>query len=509
MLRIIRTVLAILSLLAVTALFVDVTGFAREHWGWMAGIQLVPAILGLNMLVVAVLVAVTLLLGRVYCSLVCPLGIYQDVVNRLSIMFLPKKKRRLGKFRHTRARNLLRSGILVMFILLLIAGSALAVCTWTASFVEPYSAYGRMATWLLRPLGVEINNTLAEVSAENGSYVFAHVVPMTVSIPLLSVAVVTFIVITLYSWTSGRDYCNEICPVGTVLGYISRSSWFKPHILPDKCTSCGSCARHCKASCIDPKNHSVDYTRCLSCMDCISHCSAGAITYSHPTRLKAGNGDANPAAGPDPGRRAMLAGGAIVAGSAVASAIGKDGDGGFAPLKAKRRPERRTPVVPPGAKGNRWLASHCTACQLCISGCPNDVLSPSTDLSTFMQPVMDFSKGYCRPECTVCSDVCPAGAILPIDVETKSSTKIGTAEVDYNICISAYGQKCGRCSTICPTGAIEMISMTDGNLRPVVNETVCIGCGACEYHCPVGTVASNRADRSAIHVEGVECHHII
>ncbi|MDE6334153.1 MAG: 4Fe-4S binding protein [Muribaculaceae bacterium] len=506
MLRIIRITFAILSLLAVTALFVDVTGFARAHWSWMAGIQLVPAILSLNMLVVAALVAVTLIFGRVYCSVVCPLGIYQDVVNRLSIMFLSKKKRKIGKFRYVCARSLLRWGVLAVFVLLLVAGTIMAVCTWTASFVEPYSAYGRMATWLLRPLGVEVNNTLAEVSAENGSYIFAHVVPMAVSVPLLSVAVVTFIVITIYAWNSGRDYCNEICPVGTVLGYISRNSWFKPNISLDKCTSCGACARHCKASCIDPKKHSIDYSRCLSCMDCISHCSTRAITYSHPTP---GKDESKPAKEPDMSRRIMLAGGAIVAGSAMASAIGKDGDGGFAPLKDKRPPERRTPIVPPGAKGGRWLASHCTACQLCISGCPNEVLSPSTNLSTFMQPVMDFSKGYCRPECTACSDVCPAGAILPIDVETKSSTKIGTAEVDYRICISAYGQKCGRCATGCPTGAIEMISMADGNLRPVVNEAVCIGCGACEYHCPVGTVASNRADRAAIHVEGVESHHII
>ena len=507
MLRTIRIILAILSLLAVTALFVDVTGYAAGHWGWMAKIQFVPAVLGLNLLVVAGLVAATLVFGRIYCSLVCPLGIYQDVVNRLSIMCSSKKKRRLGKFRFSNGRMLLRVGILAVFILLLIAGTIAAVCTWTASFVEPYSAYGRMATWLLRPLGVELNNVMADAAAANGSYAFAHVVPMAVSIPLLSVAAVTFVVVTLYAWTSGRDYCNEICPVGTVLGYISRHSWLKPNINLDKCTSCGSCARHCKASCIDPKNHRIDYTRCVACMDCLTHCSTGAITYSHPKTVA--EEVSKPAGGADLHRRAMLVGGAIVAGTAVASAIGKDGDGGFAPLKEKRRPDRSTPLVPPGAKGNKWLASHCTACQLCISNCPNGVLSPSTDLTTFMQPVMDFSKGYCRPECTTCSDVCPAGAILPIDVETKSSTKIGTAEVDYKICISAYGQKCGRCAAGCPAGAIEMVAASDGNLRPVVNESLCIGCGACEYHCPVGTVASNRADRAAIHVEGVERHHTI
>jgi len=494
--------------MAVTALFVDVTGFAMAHWSWMAKIQLVPAILGLNVAVMAALVAATLLFGRVYCSVVCPLGIYQDVVNRLSIMCSSRKTRRLGKFRFIKARNLLRTVVLAVFVLLMLAGTIAAVCTWTASFVEPYSAYGRMATWLLRPLGVELNNALAAAAEQSGSYAFAHVVPMAVSIPLLSVAAVTFVVVTLYAWTSGRGYCNDICPVGTLLGFLSRYSWLKPNIDLDKCTSCGTCARHCKASCIDPKNHRIDYSRCVACMDCLNHCSTGAITYSHPRHdivPSAGKSDG----GVDTRRRAMLVGGAIVAGSAVASALGKGGDGGFAPLKQKQKPERRTPLVPPGAKGLKWLAQHCTACQLCISNCPNGVLSPSTDLATLMQPVMDFSKGYCRPECTVCSDLCPAGAILPIDTVAKSSTKIGTAEVDYKICISVYGQKCGRCASGCPTGAIEMVAGTDGNLRPTVNEALCIGCGACEYHCPVGTVASNRAERAAIHVEGVERHHTI
>lgn len=243
-------------------------------------------------------------------------------------------------------------------------------------------------------------------------------------------------------------------------------------------------------------------------MDCISVCKDGAISYRHLTPNKTEKAEEQT---PDSTRRAFIAGSAVVAGSLAASALGH-GDGGLAPLKLKQKADRKVKLVPPGAKGLKWLASHCTACQLCISNCPNEVLSPSTDLSNFMQPVMDFSKGYCRPECTKCSDLCPAGAILPIDVATKSSTKIGTAVVDADICISgAHGQKCGLCSQSCPAGAIEMIEVENnsGKLLPVVDAGLCIGCGSCEYHCPVGTVASNRNNKAAIHVEGIERHHTI
>lgn len=507
MLRTLRIIFAILSLLAVTALFVDVTGYAASHWAWMASIQLVPAVLALNLVVVAAIVAATLLFGRIYCSLVCPLGIFQDVINRVSIMCSGRKRRKLGKFGYMPARTLIRLFVLAAFILLLAIGTIAAVCTWTASFVEPYSAYGRMATWLLRPIAVLANNAAADVAAEHGSYVFASVVPMAVSVPLLSVAVVTFVVITLFAWTSGRDYCNTICPVGTVLGWMSRRSLLRINIDADKCTACGQCERHCKSSCIDSKSHSVDTSRCVACMDCLGACNRDAIRYSvvkpqpQPAPAETSKTDST--------RRAFLVGGTIIAADLAASALGSQGDGGFAPLKKKKSPARVTPLVPPGAKSLRDLASKCTACQLCISNCPNSVLSPSTELSSFMQPVMDYSAGYCRPECTTCSDVCPADAILPIDVATKSSTKIGTAVVDRAICIAAYGQKCGKCADSCPAAAIEMVEVTPGRPQPVVDESACIGCGSCEYHCPVGTVASNRSDRAAIHVEGVDTHYTI
>lgn len=513
MLKTIRTLLAIVSILTLALIFVDVTGYAASHWAWMAKWQLVPALLSLNVVVVAVLAAATLAIGRIYCSVICPLGIYQDVVNRLGNLFASKKKRHLGRFHHAETHTRLRLGFLAAFLVLMSLGLLSLVAMSFASLIDPYSAFGRMMTWMLRPGAVEINNLLADNAAQNGSYAFATVAHLPVSVPVLIVSLITFVVVTVFAFTGGRNYCNMICPVGTILGYLSRYSWLKPTIDTDKCTRCGSCARHCKASCIDARNHTIDYTRCVACFDCLSACKEGAISYRHTSaKSETSHTDDAPDNNVDTRRRAFMMGGVIMASGAVAHAVTSATDGGLAPMKKKQSPKRDTPVVPPGAKSQRWLRQHCVACQLCIANCPSGLLKPSTSADTFMQPVMNFEDGFCRPECTTCSDICPADAILPIDVPTKSSTKIGTAVVDLESCISAaYGQSCGNCSSKCPTGAITMISVDDAsqNLRPLVDASACIGCGSCEYHCPVGKTASIKASYPAIHVEGIETHHTI
>ena len=494
MLRRLRQVLAVISIVAVTLLFFDFTGTSRHLWGWMARIQFMPALLALNLAVLIGLLITTLLLGRVYCSVVCPLGILQDTINRISIRFSSRIKRKSGRFHYTPEHRTLRIIFLILFFAGIIAGM-----TSIAALIAPYSAYGRIISQLGIPVYDAANNVLADIAQANDSYAFYHVEQPAFNWPLFIVAIVTLAVVGIMAWLGGRTYCNTVCPVGTILGYISKFALLRPEINTDTCNNCGRCARNCKASCIDPKAHKIDYTRCVACFDCMENCSTGALTYRLRTKTESKPNDVKHV---DASRRNFISMATILAGAAAASAEDKIVDGGLAPIAEKKAPTRKSPIAPPGARSVAHLRQHCTACQLCISACPNDVLRPSAELDSFMQPVVGYERGYCRPECTECSSICPDGAIHPITAAEKSSTSIGYAVVDADSCLSvSMCESCGNCARHCPAGAISMIEVTrNGKKRtmPYVNG-YCIGCGACENLCPVRPL-------SAIHVEGREIH---
>ncbi|MDE6369943.1 MAG: 4Fe-4S binding protein, partial [Duncaniella sp.] len=351
------------------------------------------------------------------------------------------------------------------------------------ALLAPYSAYGRIAQSLFAPAWQWINNQLAGLAEAHDSYAFYNVDIWLRSGVTLCVAAVTLVILAILAWRNGRTYCNTICPVGTFLGFLSKYSYFKPLIDTSKCNGCGLCARNCKAACIDSKNHKIDYSRCVTCFDCIDKCHKGAISYGHTsTHISDGKTVEN-------SRRKFLSIGAAVAATSIMKAQEKTVDGGLAVIEDKKIPARRTKIVPPGAASIRNLENHCTACQLCVSACPNGVLRPSTDLRSLMQPESSYERGYCRPECTNCSDVCPTGAIKPITVADKSSIQIGHAVWIKDNCVPLTdGVECGNCARHCPVGAITMIPSIDGVESspkiPAVNSEKCIGCGACENLCP-------------------------
>lgn len=489
MLRKIRLTLAILFFGLITLLFLDFTGTIHAWFGWMAKIQFLPAVLALNVAVIVFLVALTLIFGRVYCSVICPLGVLQDLFGWMG------KKQKKNRYSYSPAKNWLRYGVLVLFIAALVAGVGSFV-----ALLAPYSSFGRIASNLLAPLYGWGNNLLAYFAERMDSYAFYETEVWLASLPTFIIALVTLVVLIVLAWRGGRTYCNTICPVGTVLGVLSRFSWLAPVIDTEKCNACGLCARNCKASCIDSKNHQIDYSRCVACMDCIEKCNKGAISY-RPRKKQA---KAAPVV--DESRRSALTATAILASTSLLKAQDKKRDGGLAVIEDKVVPERKTRLVPPGALSIKNFEQHCTACQLCVSVCPNDVLRPSTGLLTLMQPEMSYENGYCRPECTKCSDVCPAGAIKPITREEKSSRQIGHAVWIKKNCIMHEDKvDCGKCQDACPTGAIQIVvneSCPNKCKNVVVNTERCIGCGACEHLCPVRPL-------SAIYVEGHEVHREI
>lgn len=508
MLRKIRIIAAATCFLLITLLFLDFTGTAHCWFGWLAKIQFWPAILALNVGVVLGLVILTLLLGRVYCSVICPLGVMQDIISWIA------GKRKKYRFSYSPAINWLRYGVLAIFIVAVLAGVGSLV-----ALISPYSAYGRIASNLFAPIYQEGNNLLAYFAERADSYAFYSVDVWVRGVATFVVALLMFVALAILAWRGGRTYCNTICPVGTILGFLSRFSLLKPYIDTDVCNGCGVCARKCKASCIDPKNHTIDYSRCVTCMDCLDNCRQGAITYGRAkksVKVVAGDNGGDSKSAADASRRRALSATAFVAISSVVQAQRKKTmeeyvemkkDGGFAPIKERKEPKRETPLVPPGALSISNLAQHCTGCQLCVSVCDNHVLRPSGDLMTLMQPKMAFDKGYCRPECTKCSDVCPTGAIKPISKEDKSSIQIGHAVWLKDLCIvNTDGMSCGNCERHCPTNSIQMVPKDPSDPKslkiPVVNVETCIGCGACEHICPA-------RPHSAIYVEGHEMHKVI
>ena len=497
MLRKIRIILASVFFIGVTLLFLDFTGAAHAWLGWMAKVQFLPAVLALNFGVVAVLLVLTLLFGRVYCSVICPLGVMQDIISW--IHGKTKKKNRF-RFSYSPAINWLRYGVLALFIIALIAGLHSLV-----ALVAPYSAYGRIASNLLAPVYQLGNNFFAWIAERAGSYAFYSTEVWIKSTATFAVAAITFVVVAILAWKHGRTWCNTICPVGSVLGLFSRFSVFAPVIDTEKCRNCGLCGKQCKSSCINMKEHEIDYSRCVACMDCIETCKEGAIHYACRYGKK---GSPSPAQGNvDKSKRAFLVSSAIATTAVAAKAQEMKVDGGLAEIERATKPERQTRLVPAGSLSLKNFADHCTACQLCVSVCPNQVLRPSTSLMTLMQPEMSYERGYCRPECTKCSDVCPAGAIRPISVEEKSSTQIGHAVVCLDNCVVNTDEvSCGNCARHCPAGAISMVRKNPDDPKslriPVVNEERCIGCGACENLCPARPF-------TAIHVEGHEVHKTI
>ena len=501
----IRIALAALLFVGITLLLLDISGTLHVWLGWMAKIQFLPAVLALNLAVIVGLLLLTLLFGRVYCSVICPLGIWQDIVSNLS----GRRKGKKSRFTASPERKWLRYGVWVLFVAALLAGVHVFV-----ALLAPYSAWGRIVQNLFQPLYIWGNNLLAWIAERAGSYAFYPREVWLRSLPTFLIALATLVTVTVLAWKNGRTWCNTLCPVGTTLGFFSRFALFRPVLDLDVCVRCHHCEKNCKASCIDIDAGTIDHSRCVVCFDCVDSCPLGGLKYRFTWKRKASHAGPAPAQA-DQTRRAFLVGG-LMAGAgalsararstaAAAAEADKKRDGGFADIVPKKEPVRTVPITPPGSLSVKEFYQHCTACQLCVAQCPNNVLRPSTDLAHLMQPRMSFERGYCRPECVRCTEVCPAGALLPITPEEKTAWHVGVARLDYNLCLPfSLDQECGNCARHCPAGAIRMVRKhpdDEHSLRiPTIVEERCIGCGACENLCPARPI-------SAITIDGLADGH--
>lgn len=486
--------------------------FSLAQW------QFVPSVLGalnwtaVSAVILAVLLGLTFLFGRVYCSFLCPLGILQDIVFRIRRWIRPR-----SFLKFSRPVPWVRYAVLGVLAVCCVTGLAGLTLNW----LDPYSIFGRIMYVLAWPAAIWGNNLLA---ADGTSADLVRVDYYPVALPaLLASAGMLGLVVVMSAW-KGRLYCNTVCPVGTLLGLLSRVSLFRLGFDPASCKKCGKCIKSCKAQCLNLKEYRIDVSRCVACYDCARVCSEGGIRYRWFTKARrlipARKGKAVPAPvsspvsspmAPVPGiaknsRRQFM--GATAVGLASAALAGCRG-------KAGQKLDPTQCVLPPGAGSLERFLDVCTGCQMCVANCPTHVLQPAylqLGLKGFMKPRMDFATKYCLYDCHRCAEVCPTGAIrkLPITAEkdtaalTKDTTRIAVAHFYVCRClVRREDMDCGACTEHCPTKALYTVPYIgrDGQEHrlPKLDPSLCIGCGACEHACPVTTEKPEERKRVGPH----------
>ena len=573
LLRWTRVALAAAVLLVLTAFFLDFAGFVPSQAVWLAKIQLAPSILAGAFGIFIALVLLTLAFGRLYCSIVCPLGILQDAAaffaRRFASVSYFFKKRKFAKAQRAeqatqtnasdasttpktpaqpprkpgRDYRYRRNPFVFRVFFLALAVATVPFGLPFLALLEPYGLFGRIVVALFQPIYLVGNNLLASVlqifDADN--YTFYYVDPTPATWASFGVGVASFVILLLFARRYGRLYCNSICPVGTILGFVSRFSFLKIKLDVEKCVGCGLCAKACKSSCVDVENRRVDSSRCVVCFDCLTVCRKDALSFARNRKVElAPNADqvdanasktaANSVARPldallspresnrlrreiaafDRGKRDFIALSVAATTVAVArSVFGADetpapeaakspesansaASSETAELSATDKPadygqtpfKREHPIAPPGAVSFEHFNKRCVGCHLCVAKCPQKVLKPATleyGLRGFMQPRVVFSLDhFCNFDCVICGEVCPAGAILPLKMDEKHLTQIGRVVfIKENCIVYAKNENCGACSEHCPSQAVKMVPYGDPAIGLTIPETNVDLCVGC------------------------------
>lgn len=512
-LRVTRLVVATLVLMAFLGVFVD---FRHAIEGWFVSdlgkTQFVPAwqsvlagALWPSLAIFAALVIGALIFGRIYCSFLCPFGILQDVVSWVARLF---KKGRNKAYKYAPAVRWVRPAVIALIVIATLAGLGSVVWAW----LDPYSQFGRFAALMLRPLVEEGNNAIATSFQRPPVWLYA-VKPEWQSLAWAFVPMGLLLLLAgVFAAWRGRLYCNTVCPVGAILGLLSRVAALRVRIDKSACTKCARCMKSCKSQCIDLKTSTIDASRCVNCFDCVSVCDNRGISYRFSWTRDKGkpkppkpkkdkpSGPNDPHDVPSEGspvmvmmpatdRRTFL--GMTAAGVLTSlSSCAERNSGGL--IRAATDPRA---ISPPGSGSIPSFLASCTGCQLCVAACPGKCLKPAYleyGAAGLFKPRMDYHDGFCEFNCTTCSNVCPTGAILPLGKEAKKLEVVGKADLDLRRCIAANDKNdCGACAEHCPTAALEMVRFKQPKLTP----RDCVSCLKCKEVCPKGAITYTQGRR--------------
>ncbi len=495
-LRKFRTGFSVVVLICFVLVFVDYRSLIPESYkNYLLFLQFVPSVikfLDLKTLAAGgflVILLLTLLSGRTYCSFLCPLGISQDVVSRLG----GRIKKKFRRFGYKKPFTIVRYLLLAITLTVTIVWGIYLV-----TLLDPYSIFGRIMTYFGKPVVLVVNNFFAGILGRFDNYTLSHVQIKGFELIAYSIPAAFLLLVGTLSLIRGRLYCNMICPVGTLLGLLSKVSVLRIKFNVTNCTRCGRCSIVCKSSCIDFLNYRVDITRCVDCFNCVSTCPDKALSYG-VVRLKKGEHKT------DESKRKFIAGSVLMLLGLTQFAKGQEKKSVPVPTRETTVKENKTfPVCPPGAGSFEDFTKHCIACSMCITACPNNVLQPAVKqygIAGMMQPVMNYHKSFCTYNCTVCTEVCPTYALKPLALEAKKLTQLGKAIfIKDNCIVKTEKTACGACSESCPTKAVYMIPYEGNLLIPETNQDICVGCGHCEFACPVVPYKAIFVDGNPVHL---------
>ncbi|MDR1562320.1 MAG: 4Fe-4S binding protein [Dysgonamonadaceae bacterium] len=478
-LKFIRVAIAIYVLATTLVFFCDFVTLTEHSAQLTVLIQFIPAMLRGSLWIVTSLLLITLIFGRLYCSVICPMDILQDVIAWIARHTGRKNRKRL-RYSFSKPKNTIRYTLLAVCIASMIAGNTILIL-----MLDPYSNFGRIATSIARPITVYANNLVSLIARKFDNYDIYNLELHTADMYSVIFAAFVFVTVAVMAILRGRLFCNTVCPVGALLSAFSRFSPVAMFIDNTKCTSCKRCERQCKAQCINISTKTVDRSRCVTCFNCLSSCKTGAMKYGLNSQKRETQRD----------RRDFII-------TATATAVSL-------PMiylyKSKLPANNKIPVLPPGAQSLMLFKERCTACHLCVTHCPQQIIKPARlgfGVDYALKPHLIFYEGaFCNYGCTVCSNVCPTGAIHPLTQDSKKTVQIGIAEFRRGRCVVyTDGTSCGACSEHCPTQAVRMVDYEDGLTVPEVNPKLCIGCGACESICPVRPLKAINVKANEVHL---------
>jgi MauM/NapG family ferredoxin protein len=419
-----------------------------------------------QMLLSLVLLGATFFLGRFFCGYICPLGTAIDLFDGALIRLRP------GRFRPTSIPLFPKYALLIFLLMLALFGRSLL---WP---FDPLVIFTRWLVVLFYPVAVFLANTgldlfrplaerwaldvLAEAGFTQPAFAF-WVFPL-----------ILFFLILGLGLLGRRFWCRAFCPLGAMLALATRFSPFRRMIAERLCTHCGLCRRHCSMAAIREDEVSIIPGECIECGVCASLCSPKAISF------RVGRSISPPKQVDHDRRRIVMAALAGLVAIPISRAI---------PALAPSRPRR---IRPPGSVPEEVFLARCLRCGECMKVCLTNGLQPSLSEAGpggFWTPVLVPRKGPCERQCHLCGQVCPTQAIRSLPLQEKSYARIGRADVERPRCLEwGHGLACLICDEVCPYGAIYVGGsgrLGKGQRGPVVDPQICVGCGVCEYHCPV------------------------